>query len=227
MDVHAVGYLWLNARGRYLRHRLLAQALHMVARRPTVLILAEARSGKGPEDPPFLNYTRHIVLPANGKTGAVSMCMSARGPPPGQSCSAVMRTPTPSYWRCSPCGESITCRRPMPPKSTVAVSPTSGGGRRYGARLPGMVDAALVLVVADTNSAARPADRGTPRPDDTGYQAFLRAFTLKDLVDVPRPDRDLLLFQGDRPLPHRHGRLPQGRDGSRCVLPLLGQHPPV
>ena len=45
-------------------------ALHMAARRPTIHILAEAQSGAGPEDPPFLDYTQHIVLPADGKTGA-------------------------------------------------------------------------------------------------------------------------------------------------------------
>ena len=39
-----------------------------------------------------------------------------------------------------------------------------------------MVDPASVLVVAGTNSAARPVDRGTPRPDDTGYRSFLRGF---------------------------------------------------
>ena len=41
-----------------------------------------------------------------------------------------------------------------------------------------IVDAVTVLVVTDTNSAARPADRGTPRPDDTGYGALLWAFGL-------------------------------------------------
>ena len=69
-DVHAVGYPWLNVRGRYPRPHLLAQALHMAACRPTILILAEAQSKVGPEDPPFQDYTRHVVLPAHGKTGA-------------------------------------------------------------------------------------------------------------------------------------------------------------
>ena len=69
-DVHAVGYLWLNVRSRYLRQRLLAQTLHMAARHPTVLILAEALSRASPENPPFLDYMRHKVLPANGKMGA-------------------------------------------------------------------------------------------------------------------------------------------------------------
>ena len=69
-DVHAAGYLWLNARGRYLRECLLAQAPHMAARRPTIIILAEAQSKAGPEDPPFRDYTRHVVLPAHGKTEA-------------------------------------------------------------------------------------------------------------------------------------------------------------
>ena len=42
----------------------------MAAGRPTILLPAEAQSRAGPEDPPFLDYTQHIVLPANGKTGA-------------------------------------------------------------------------------------------------------------------------------------------------------------
>ena len=42
----------------------------MAAHRPTFLILAEVQSGAGPEDPPFLDYTRHFVLPAHGTTGA-------------------------------------------------------------------------------------------------------------------------------------------------------------
>ena len=40
----------------------------MVARRPTVLVLAEAQSRASLEDPPSLDYTWHIVLPAEGKT---------------------------------------------------------------------------------------------------------------------------------------------------------------
>ena len=51
--MHAVGYLWLNVHGRYLRQRLLAQALDIAARRPTILILAKAQSKAGPEDPLF------------------------------------------------------------------------------------------------------------------------------------------------------------------------------
>ena len=51
-----------------------------------------------------------------------------------------------------------------------------------------MVDPVLVLVVADTNSAAWPVDRGNPRPDDMGYRAFLRAFNLRDLLTyTPSP----------------------------------------
>ena len=69
-DVHVVGYLRLNVPGRYLQQRLLAQALQTAGHRPMVLILAEAQSRAGPEDPPFLDYMRHIVLPGNGKTGA-------------------------------------------------------------------------------------------------------------------------------------------------------------
>ena len=60
-----------------------------------------------------------------------------------------------------------------------------------------MVDPASVLVVADTNSAARPADRGTLRPDDTGYRTFLGAFNLRDLVDLhPVPSETYSCFHG-------------------------------
>ena len=42
----------------------------MAARRPTILVLAEAQSRAGPEDPPFQDYAGHVLLPAHGKTGA-------------------------------------------------------------------------------------------------------------------------------------------------------------
>ena len=56
----------------------------MAARRPTILILAEAQSKAGPEDPPFEDYTRHVVLPAQKKTGAGLDVYSRREKPPGQ-----------------------------------------------------------------------------------------------------------------------------------------------
>ena len=60
-----------------------------------------------------------------------------------------------------------------------------------------MVDPASMLVVADTKSAARPADRGTPRADDASYRAFLRAFKLTDLVDLhPVPTENYSCFEG-------------------------------
>ena len=88
-----------------------------------------------------------------------------------------------------------------------------------------IVDSTTVLVVTDTNSAARPADRGTPRPEDTGYRTFLRAFNLTDLVDPhPVPQGTYSYFQGTA-LPHRHGRLPQRGAVQHSFLPLLGKHP--
>ena len=60
-----------------------------------------------------------------------------------------------------------------------------------------MVDWTSVLVVTDTNWAARPQDRGTPRPKDTGYRTFLRAFNLRDLVDLhPVPPETYSCFKG-------------------------------
>ena len=60
-----------------------------------------------------------------------------------------------------------------------------------------LVDPTTVLVVTDSNSADQPADRGTPRPEDTGYRTFLRAFNLRDLVDLhPVPQDTYSCFQG-------------------------------
>ena len=69
--MHALGCLWRSVRGRDLRQRLLAHSNHIVARRPTILILAEAKSKAGPDDPPFWDYTQHVMLPVDGKTEAV------------------------------------------------------------------------------------------------------------------------------------------------------------
>ena len=46
----------------------------------------------------------------------------------------------------------------------------------------GMVDPKFVLVVADTNSGAWPAHKGTPRPENAGYRTFLQPFNLQNLV---------------------------------------------
>ena len=57
-------------------------------------------------------------------------------------------------------------------------------------------DPTTVLVLTDTNSAARPADRGTLRPEDTGYRTFVRAFNLRALVDLhPVPQGTYSCFQ--------------------------------
>ena len=60
-----------------------------------------------------------------------------------------------------------------------------------------MVDPTSVLVVTDTNSAFRPTDIGTPRPDDTGYRTFVRACNLTDLGDLqPVPAETYSSFKG-------------------------------
>ena len=42
-----------------------------------------------------------------------------------------------------------------------------------------------------------PGERGTPRPEDTGYRVFLRAFNFKDLVDLQLiPQGTYSCFQG-------------------------------
>ena len=60
-----------------------------------------------------------------------------------------------------------------------------------------MVDPTSVPPVTDTNSAARPRDTRTPRPNDIGHRTFLRAFNLKDLVALhPVRPKTYFCFQG-------------------------------
>ena len=47
-----------------------------------------------------------------------------------------------------------------------------------------MIDCTSVALLADTNSAARPEDQSRRRREDVGYRTFLRAFNLRDLVDM-------------------------------------------
>ena len=192
-----MGYMWLNVRGRYLRQRLLAQALHMAARRPTLLILAEAQSRAGPEDPPFQDYARHVVLPAQGKTGAGLEVYVRTGTTTRASLlwgaedanALLMEVLTP--W-----GRHHVLAAHAP-QISIGVEPYVRWWAAVWREVTCLVDPTTVLVVTDTNSAARPADRGTPRPEDTGYRTFLRAFNLRDLVDLhPVPQDTYSCFQG-------------------------------
>ena len=192
-----MGYLWLNVRGRYLRQRLLAQALHMAVRRPTLLVLAEAQSRAGPEDPPFQDYACHVVLPAHGKTGAGLEVYVRTGTTTRASLlwgaedanALLMEVLTP--W-----GRHHVLAAHAP-QISIGVEPYVRWWAAVWREVTCLVDPTTVLVVADTNSAARPADRGTPRPEDTGYRTFLRAFNLRDLVDLhPVPQDTYSCFQG-------------------------------
>ena len=192
-----MGYLWLNVRGRYLRQRLLAQALHMAARRPTLLILVEAQSRAGPEDPPFQDYARHVVLPAQGKTGAGLEVYVRTGTTTRASLlwstedanALLMEVLTP--W-----GRHHVMAAHAP-QISIGVEPYVRWWAAIWREVTCLVDPTTVLVVTDTNSAARPADRGTPRPEDTGYRTFLRAFNFRDLVDLhPVPQDMYSCFQG-------------------------------
>ena len=192
-----MGYLWLNVRGRYVRKRLLAQALHMAARRPTLLILAEAQSQARPEDPPLQDYARHVVLPAQGKTGAglevyVRTATTTRvsllwGKEDANALLMVVLTP----WG----------RRHLlaahAPQINIGIEPYVRWWATIWREVTCLVDPTTVLVVTDTNSVARPVDRGTLRPEDTSYRTFLRAFNLRDLVDLdPVPQGIYSCFQG-------------------------------
>ena len=192
-----MGYVWLNGCRRYLRQRLLAQALHMAARRPTILILAEAQSRAGPEDPPFLDYTRHLVLPTPKNTRA--------------GLDVYLRATT-TTWATLPWGREDANALLMEvltpwgkhhmlaahaPQINIGCEPSVRWWAYIWREVTCIVDPTSVVVVTDTNSAARPADRGTLRLDDTGYRTFLRAFNLRDLVDLHVvPPETYSCFQG-------------------------------
>ena len=149
-----------------------------------VVILADAKSRAGQEEPPLLDYTRHVVLPADGKTGAgldvyVRSGTTTRatllwGQEDANALSMEVLTP----W-----GKHHVLAAHAP-KINIGCAPYVRSWVEIWREVTGMVDPTLVPVVAYTNSAARPADKGTPRPDDTGYRTFLRVFNLRDLVDV-------------------------------------------
>ena len=169
----------------------------MAARRPTLLILAEAQSWAGPEDPPFQDYARHVVLLAQGKTGAGLEVYVRAGTTTRASLlwstedanALLMEVLTP--W-----GRHHVLAAHAP-QINMGVEPYVRWWATIWREVTCLVDPATVLVVTDTNSAARPADRGTPRPEDTGYRTFLRAFNLRDLVDLhPVPQGTYSCFQG-------------------------------
>ena len=163
----------------------------MAARRPTILILAEAQSRAGPEDPPFLDYTRHIMLPAHGKTG-VGLDVYVRTRTTTRATllwgkedanTLLMEVPTP--W-----GKHHVLAAHAP-QINIGCEPYVRWWADIWREVP-----TSVLVVTDTNSAARLANKGTPRPDDTGYCTFLRAFNLRDVEDLhPVPPETYSCFQ--------------------------------
>ena len=177
-----MGYLWLNVRGTYLRQRPLAQALRMAARHPTIL-LAEAQSRAGPEDPQFLDYMRHIVLPAEKgagldvyvRSGTTTRATLLWGK---EDANALLLMEVLTPW-----GKHHVLAA-LAPQINIGCEPYVRWWAEMWREVTRMVDPTSVLVVADTNSAAWPVDRGTPRPDDMGYRTFLRAFNLRDLVDL-------------------------------------------
>ena len=108
----------------------------MATRHPTVLILAEARSRAGLEDPPILGvHTAHSAA-RQWQDGGTFPCVCPFGdhhqatPFWGHEDANALLMEVLPLW------ESIMCWRPMPRKSTSTTSPMSGGWQRYGARLP-------------------------------------------------------------------------------------------
>ena len=169
----------------------------MAARRPSLLILAKAQSRASPEDPPFQDYAPHVVLPAQGKTGAgpevyvrewtttrASLLWSKE-----DAIALLLEVLTP--WG----GHHVLAAHA--PQINIGIEPYMRWWATVWRDVTCLVDPTTVLVVTETNSAARPADRGTPRPEDTGYYTILRAFNLTDLVDLhPVPQGTYSCFQG-------------------------------
>ena len=154
-----MGYLWLNARGTYLRQRLVAQALHMATRRPTILILAEAQSRAGPEDPPFLDYMRHIVLPADGKTGA-GLDVDVRSRTTSRATLLWGKEDANAFLMevLTPWGKHHVLAAHAP-QINIGCEPYVRWWAKIRRKVTRMVDPMSVLVVADTNSAAQRVDR--------------------------------------------------------------------
>ena len=60
-----------------------------------------------------------------------------------------------------------------------------------------MVDPTSFLVVIEANSAARPPNKGLPRPSDTGYRTLVQASGHRDLVHLhPVPPATDSWFEG-------------------------------
>ena len=185
-----MGYRWINVRVRYLQQRLLAHALHMAARRPTLLILAEARSRAGPEGSPFQDYDPQVVLPAQGKTGAGLEVYVRTGTTTRASLLWGAEDANALFMEVlTPWGRHHVLAAHVP-QISIGVEPYVRWWATIWREITCLVDPATILVVTDTDSAAQPADRGTLHPEDTGYRTFLRAFNLRDLVPLHRLPQD-------------------------------------
>ena len=164
MDIHAVRYLWLNAQGRYLRQRLLAQALRMAVCCPTVLILAEAHSSVAPEDPPFLDYTRQTLLPPKWQEGGRFRCLCPfRDHHPSNPALGPLGCQCALDGGARPVGKAACASSPCP-QINIGCEPYVRWWAMIWREVTREVDPASALVLANTNSTTRPADRGTLRP---------------------------------------------------------------
>ena len=150
----------------------------------------------GPEDPPFQDF-RHVLLPAHGKPGAglevyVRAATTTRASLPwGKEDANALLMEVLTPW-----GRQHVLAAHAP-QINIGVEPYVRWWADIWREVTCLVDPATILVVTDTNSAAQPADRGNPSPEDTGYCTFLRAFNLRDLVDVhPVPQGTYSCFQG-------------------------------
>ena len=140
--------------------------------------------GQALRTPPSQVYDRHVVLPAQGKTGAGLEVYVRAGTTARASLlwskedanALLMEVLT-------LCGRHHVLAGHAP-QINIGHGPYVRWWATIWREVACLVDPTTVLVVTDTNSAARPADWGTPRPEDTGYRTFLRAFSLRDLVDL-------------------------------------------
>ena len=163
-DVHAVGHLWLNVPVRYLRQRLLAQALHMAARGLRILILAKSQSRVGLEDPPFLHYIRNVVLTAHGKTGAGLDVYVRSGTTTRATLLWGRKDANARLMKVlARCGKRHMLAAHAP-QINIGCEPYVRWWADIWRKLTHIVDPTSILVVTDTNSAARQEDRGDSAP---------------------------------------------------------------
>ena len=141
----------------------------MVARHPTIPMLAKVESKVGLEDPPFQDNTRHVVLPGHGRTRAdLDLYVRAVTTIRASLISGKEDANTLLMEVATRLGQHHVLVAHAP-QSKIGVEPYVRWWAGVWREVTCIVDATNVLVVIDINSAARPADRGYVHSVPRGY----------------------------------------------------------